>query len=84
MAVDGIDEFFFRAQGQKHAFQVKSTAERSSWVVAIEKKIEQAKAMKDDIHGSEGYKKHLESFGTCEWSMPSWHRSPPLKPTDIN
>ena len=62
MTTEGTDEFFFKAHGQKHTFQAKSTAERSSWVVALEKKIQEAKAMKDEIHGSEGYKKHMDSF----------------------
>jgi hypothetical protein len=62
ITTDG-EEFFFKAHGDKHTFKAKSTAERSSWVVALEKKIEEAKAMKDEIQGSEGYKKHLEAFG---------------------
>ena len=74
VTVEGTDEFYFRAHGQKHTFQAKSTAERSSWVVTIKKKIEEAKAMKDEIHGSEGYKKHMESFGTFAWSTPSCRR----------
>ena len=75
MTVEGPDEFFFKAHGQKHTFQAKTTAERSSWIVAIEKKVEEAKAMKDGIHGSEGYKKHMEAFSEFSWSMPSWRRS---------
>jgi len=56
-------EFFFKVHGDKHTFKAKSIAERSSWVVALEKKIEEAKAIKDEIQGSEGYKKRMEAFG---------------------
>jgi hypothetical protein len=58
-----MEEFFFKAHGDKHTFKAKNTEERSSWVAALEKKIEEAKAMKDEIQGSEGYKKRIESFG---------------------
>jgi hypothetical protein len=63
ITIDGVEEFFFKVHGDKYTFKAKSTAERSSWVVALEKKIEEAKAMKDEIRGSEGYKKHMEAFG---------------------
>jgi hypothetical protein len=72
VTVEGTDEFFFKSHGNKHTFQVKSNAERSGWVVALEKKIEEAKAMKNDIHGSEGYKKHMESYSKFAWPMPSY------------
>lgn len=71
MTMEGMDEFFFKAHGQKHTFQVKNAADRAGWLAAFEKKIEEAKAIKDEIHGSEGYKKHLESFGMFAWSIPS-------------
>jgi hypothetical protein len=61
--IEGMEEFFFKAHGDKHTFKAKNSEERSGWVAALEKKIEEAKAMKDEIQGSEGYKKHLESFG---------------------
>ena len=51
--------------------QAKNTAERSSWFVALEKKIEEAKAMKDQIQASEGYKKRIESYGKFASLMPS-------------
>jgi hypothetical protein len=66
-----MEEFFFKAHGDKYTFKAKNTAERSSWVVALEKKIEEAKATKGEIQGSEGYKKHLESFGKFASPMPS-------------
>jgi hypothetical protein len=69
--MEGMDEFFFKAHGQKHTFQVKNEADRAGWLVALEKKIDEAKAMKDEIHGSEGYKKRLESYGTFAWCIPS-------------
>jgi hypothetical protein len=66
-----MEEFFFKAHGDKHTFKAKNTAERSSWVTALEKKIEEAKAMKDEIHASEGYKKRMESYGKFASLMPS-------------
>jgi Pleckstrin homology domain len=68
---EGEDEFFFKAHGQKHTFQVKNAADRAGWLVALETKIEEAKSMKEEIHSSEGYKKHLESFSTFACPMPS-------------
>jgi hypothetical protein len=70
ISTEGV-EFSFRAHGDKYTFKAKSTAECSSWVVALEKKIEEAKAMKDEIQGSEGYKKHMEAFGKFASVMPS-------------
>ena len=55
----------------RHAFQAKSTAESRSWVVTLEKKILEARVMKDEIQGSEGYKKHMEAFGKLASLMPS-------------
>jgi hypothetical protein len=60
---EGPEEFFFKAHGDKYTFKAKNTEERSSWLVALEKKIEEAKAMKDEIQASEGYKKRIESYG---------------------
>ena len=68
---EGTEEFFFRAHGDKYAFKAKNTAERSSWLVALEKKIEVAKATKDQIQASEGYKKRIESYGKFASLMPS-------------
>jgi hypothetical protein len=73
-----VEEFFFKAHGDKHTFKAKSTAERSSWVVALEKKIEEAKAMKDEIQGSEGYKKHMESHGLKRLTAIGWSREKSL------
>jgi hypothetical protein len=62
--IEGMEEFFFKAHGDKHTFKAKNSEERSSWVATLGKKIEEAKAMKDEIQASEGYKKRMESFGT--------------------
>jgi hypothetical protein len=61
---EGDEEFFFKAHGHKHTFQVKKAEDRAGWLAALGKKIIDAKAIKDEIHNSEGYKKHLETFGT--------------------
>jgi hypothetical protein len=68
---EGTEEFFFKAHGDKYTFKAKHTEERSSWLVALEKKIEEAKAMKDEIQASEGYKKRMESYCKFASLMPS-------------
>lgn len=55
-------EFQFKDGHHYQKFQAPNSAERDSWLVALEKESEQAKAMKSDIVGSEGYKKHLAAY----------------------
>lgn len=59
---EGSNEFFFKVHGQKHTFQATNTAERDSWVVALEAKATEAKAEKETITASEGYKAELEKL----------------------
>lgn len=59
---EGSSEFQFKIAGQKHTFQASSAAERDSWVVAIEAKAAEAKAEKEAITTSEGYKAELEKL----------------------
>lgn len=46
----------------KHTFQATSTTERDSWVAALEAQAADAKAQKETITGSEGYKSELEKL----------------------
>ena len=62
MTKEGSSEFQFKIAGQKHTFQASSAAERDSWVVAIEAKSSEAKAEKETITTSEGYKAELEKL----------------------
>ena len=71
VTIEDSNEFFFKAHGHKHSFKAANQEERKAWVVAIEKKAAEAKAMKDEILNSEGYKKHLETFSKFSFPMPS-------------
>lgn len=59
----GSNEFHFKLHGQKHTFQAATSTERDSWLSAVESKAAEAKASRDGIIGSEGYKKHMTSLG---------------------
>jgi hypothetical protein len=58
----GITEFTFKVHGQKHSFLATSRNERDGWLKAIKAECEAAKSKKEEIHGSEGYKKTLEDL----------------------
>jgi hypothetical protein len=62
LAKDGANEFLFKVNGQKHTFQASNAAERDSWFVALEAKTAEAKAEKETIVASEGYKAELEKL----------------------
>ncbi|CBF75636.1 hypothetical protein AN3674.2 [Aspergillus nidulans FGSC A4] len=59
---EGSNEFLFKLNGHKHTFQASTTAERDSWIAALEAKSTEAKAEKDTITSSEGYKAELEKL----------------------
>ncbi|KAJ5972225.1 uncharacterized protein N7479_002143 [Penicillium vulpinum] len=59
---EGTNEFLFKLAGHKHTFQASSAAERDSWVVAIEAQSTEAKAEKETIISSEGYKAEFEKL----------------------
>ncbi|KAF7508708.1 hypothetical protein GJ744_008955 [Endocarpon pusillum] len=59
---EGSNDFSFKLNGHKHVFQAASTAERSSWIAAIEAKAAEGRGLKEGILGSEGYKKHFEKY----------------------
>lgn len=62
MTKEGSNEFLFKVGGHKHTFQATSAAERDSWVLALETKVAEAKAEKEAITSSEGYKAELEKL----------------------
>lgn len=62
---EGTLLFSFDVQGKTHKFEASSAAERDSWVVAIEKQVEETKAIKDEVTGRDSYKKQLEEY--CKW-----------------
>ncbi|KIW06677.1 uncharacterized protein PV09_02382 [Verruconis gallopava] len=55
----GTTEFTFKLHNHKHKFDAQTPAERDSWVLAVKKVAEEAKAKKDEILNSEGYKEAL-------------------------
>ena len=63
MTKEGYNEFSFRVHGQRHTFEAPTHAERDSWIVAIEKQITEAKASREGVVGSDGYKHHMENLG---------------------
>ncbi|RAH45195.1 uncharacterized protein BO95DRAFT_464264 [Aspergillus brunneoviolaceus CBS 621.78] len=62
IAKEGANEFHFKVNGHKHTFQAASGAERDGWVLALETKAAEAKAEKETIVASEGYKAELEKL----------------------
>lgn len=71
MTKEGSNDFSFKVNGHKHVFQAASTAERSSWIAAIEAKAAEGKGLKEGILGSEGYKKHFERYSTSIFFLDS-------------
>ncbi|KAL2853753.1 Pleckstrin homology domain-containing protein [Aspergillus pseudoustus] len=59
---EGSNEFQFKLSGHKHTFQASNTAERDSWIAALEAKSTEAKAEKETITSSESYKAELEKL----------------------
>jgi hypothetical protein len=67
------NHFSFKSGGITHRFETKTSAERDSWVVSIEKIMEETKSLKDEIVGRESYKKTLD-----EYSASLRHRPPQM------
>lgn len=62
LSKDGTVAFFFKLHGHKHTFEASTLKERNGWFVAFEKKIEEAKAAKEGVVSSEGYKEELSKL----------------------
>lgn len=60
---DGTVAFYFKLHGHKHTFETSTSAERNGWFMAVEKAVEEAKAAREEILASEGYKAELEKLG---------------------
>lgn len=56
-------EFSFKLHGHKHTFKAADDAERDGWYAAIEQAISEAKATKEGVVSSEGYKESLAHLG---------------------
>jgi len=59
---EGFTQFSFKVGRHQYRFEAASSGERDSWVVAVEKKIEEAKGLKEEITGKESYKKNLDEY----------------------
>lgn len=55
-------QFAFKIHNHNHTFKAANDAERDGWYLSVEKAIELAKASKEEIEGSEGYKAELEKL----------------------
>ncbi|RAL01036.1 uncharacterized protein BO80DRAFT_425018 [Aspergillus ibericus CBS 121593] len=62
IAKEGSVELHFKVNGQKHTFQAANATERDSWIAALEAKSAEAKAEKEAVTSSEGYKAELEKL----------------------
>ncbi|OCL13253.1 hypothetical protein AOQ84DRAFT_118694 [Glonium stellatum] len=60
---DGTIAFHFKLHGHKHAFEASTASERNGWYLATEKAIEEAKAQREEMLASPGYKEQLEKLG---------------------
>ncbi|KAL2410526.1 hypothetical protein ABEF95_002200 [Exophiala dermatitidis] len=76
---DGYDQFSFKAGGHQHRFEASKPTERDGWVVAIEKAIEGAKGLKEEITGRESYKKNVEEYSKPPTFAPAAVKAPRSK-----
>ena len=63
MTKEGYNEFSFKLHGHKHTFEAPTHAERDGWLVAVDKQITEAKASREGVIGSDGYKHYMEKLG---------------------
>ncbi|RFU30507.1 hypothetical protein B7463_g5819, partial [Scytalidium lignicola] len=78
---EGSTEFLFKINGQKHTFQASSATERDSWLAALEAKSAEAKAEKETIISSKGYKTELEKLSKPTIAEAALKRSSEVKET---
>ncbi|PWY76846.1 hypothetical protein BO83DRAFT_240804 [Aspergillus eucalypticola CBS 122712] len=76
IAKEGSTELHFKVNGQKHTFQASSTSERDSWIAALEAKAAEAKAEKEAVTSSEGYKAELEKLSKPAVAEPAKKAEP--------
>lgn len=58
----GTTDFSFKVGQHTHKFEAASGAERDSWVLAVQKIVEECKDLKADVTGRESYKKAVEGY----------------------
>ncbi|KAI5301130.1 hypothetical protein KEM55_002277 [Ascosphaera atra] len=59
---DGYNELVLKAAGHKHTLQADDAKQRDTWHDVLQQKIAEAKAKKEEIVNSEGYKTTLEKL----------------------
>lgn len=69
-----FNDFSFKLHGHKYTFQAQSRAERDSWIAAIETRATEAKASREGIVSSAGYKSALDKFGMSFFSALVMHQ----------
>ncbi len=62
MVKEGLDTFSLKVGTQVHKFEAAGYKERDAWIVALEKRLEEAKGLKEEITSKDSYKKTLEDF----------------------
>ncbi|KIW67434.1 hypothetical protein PV04_06690 [Phialophora macrospora] len=65
---EGFNQFSFKAGAHQHRFEAATSKERDSWVLAVEKIIEDTKGLKDEITGRDSYKKNVEEYSKPAFS----------------
>jgi len=61
----GTTDFSFKVGNATQKFEAANSAERDSWVIAIQKIVEDSKDLKTDVTGRESYKKNLTGYCMC-------------------
>ncbi|KIV79135.1 hypothetical protein PV11_06718 [Exophiala sideris] len=80
---EGFSNFSFKAGTHQHRFEATGPKERDSWVVAIEKSIEEAKVLKEDVRERESYKKNMDEYAkpaVVATTVPATTRSKSKEP----
>ena len=73
MTKEGVDGFSFKLGSHTHKFEASTSTERDSWVVAIEKHVEESKAIKNEITSTDSYKTNVEEYCKFSNDVPTLH-----------
>lgn len=65
-----FNDFTFKIHGNKHGFQAPTKAQRDGWLVAIQATSTEAKATRETLIASEGYKAQIEKLGISQSKTP--------------
>ena len=62
VAKGDFNDFSVKLHGKNHTFQALNKAERDGWIVAIEPQVSDAKANREKLFATPGYKSALEKY----------------------